>query len=197
MLATQHYALFVNLLLVTHALPIYTSQTHSRPGIDSKSAYKVPCLRLLIKKRIPVVRGLPAAGWRLQVVIVVYSSLNVFCCCRIDFRDVLLGHWCTCASRALLVLDGVSIFSERYHGDSSSCYYDSAWMEAYRYSETEYILNRIKPVSLHLGNTASQVISWTREPNRLHHTSCRQPCGLKALGQACPTRRPWYTFLAP
>jgi hypothetical protein len=24
--------------------------------------------------------------------------------------------------------------------------------------------------------------SWTSEPNRLHHTSCRQPCGLKALG---------------
>jgi hypothetical protein len=24
--------------------------------------------------------------------------------------------------------------------------------------------------------------SWTREPNRLHHASCGQPCGLKALG---------------
>jgi hypothetical protein len=24
--------------------------------------------------------------------------------------------------------------------------------------------------------------SWTSERNRLHHTSCRQPCGLKALG---------------
>jgi hypothetical protein len=24
--------------------------------------------------------------------------------------------------------------------------------------------------------------SWTREQNRLHHTSCKQPCGLKALG---------------
>jgi hypothetical protein len=24
--------------------------------------------------------------------------------------------------------------------------------------------------------------SWTRVPTRLHHTSCRQPCGLKALG---------------
>jgi hypothetical protein len=23
---------------------------------------------------------------------------------------------------------------------------------------------------------------WTSEPNRLHHTSCRQPCALKALG---------------
>jgi hypothetical protein len=29
---------------------------------------------------------------------------------------------------------------------------------------------------------ADFMYSWTREPNRLHHTSCRQPCGLNALG---------------
>jgi hypothetical protein len=34
--------LFVDLLLATHALLIYTSQTHSRPVVDSKSPYKVP-----------------------------------------------------------------------------------------------------------------------------------------------------------
>jgi hypothetical protein len=26
------------------------------------------------------------------------------------------------------------------------------------------------------------IYSWTRVPTRLHHTSCRQPCGLKVLG---------------
>lgn len=41
----------------------------------------------------------PICQRSLQVVIVVYSSLNVFCCRRIDFRDVLLGHGYTCASR--------------------------------------------------------------------------------------------------
>jgi hypothetical protein len=30
--------------------------------------------------------------------------------------------------------------------------------------------------------TGEEIAIWTRVPTRLHHTSCRQPCRLKALG---------------
>jgi hypothetical protein len=29
---------------------------------------------------------------------------------------------------------------------------------------------------------------WTSEPNQLHHTSCRQPCGLKAFNEVSRMR---------
>jgi hypothetical protein len=73
--------LFVNLQLTTHALPIYTSQTHSRLAIDSKSSYKVPVCVTLSRSISPTVRILPSASdvcrWCLLFIALLTSSAAV------------------------------------------------------------------------------------------------------------------------